>query len=169
MTVLDCCRMVLKLEGILNFISGFLLTFFPSFCMSAQGLPSNDQLANANLAQFGSLVLLLGLVGLRCDATPALVEALLIGDFVWMYGSLLSFNYFLCYFLSLLPSFFSFLSFLIHFQITVFYYLMLNHYHSLWSWTFGAQFSFWIVVFLASVRIVFLLQIYQKRNPKLKL
>ena len=38
------------------------------------------------MAQFGSLVFLLGMVGLRCVISPPLVEALLVGDFLWMYG-----------------------------------------------------------------------------------
>jgi len=120
--VLSLCELVLFLEGFLNTISGLLLTFFPAFCMETQGLPHQDKLANANLAQFGSLVLLLGVVGLGCQPTRPLVEALLIGDIVWLW---------------------------------VFYFQMEEHGLTP-NWTFGTHFSIWIVVFLASVRTIFL-------------
>ena len=77
---------VFYLEGLLNIFSGFLLTFFPAFCMATQGLLATSTLANANLSQFGSLVLLLGVVGVRCTPSPPLIEALLLGDFIWMAG-----------------------------------------------------------------------------------
>jgi len=37
-----------------------------------------------NLAQFGSLTLLLGVIGLRAPVLPRVIEALLLGDIVWL-------------------------------------------------------------------------------------
>jgi len=84
MKVLAACEFVFVAEGILNLVSGFLLTFFPSFVMTQQGLPSTDDLANGNLAQFGTLVLLLGYLGVRARAKPRVIEALLLGDVLWV-------------------------------------------------------------------------------------
>uniref|UniRef100_A0A7S4JLV2 Uncharacterized protein n=1 Tax=Paramoeba aestuarina TaxID=180227 RepID=A0A7S4JLV2_9EUKA len=128
------CRTILFLEGILNFSSGFLLTFFPGFCLETQGLPADDALARGNLAQFGSLVMLLGLIGLRCHATVELVDALLFGDILWMY---------------------------------VFYFMMEEVVPDI-PWTMGSHFSFWIVVFLALVRTIFLVdqRVFQQQKKR---
>ncbi|ELR12581.1 uncharacterized protein ACA1_319080 [Acanthamoeba castellanii str. Neff] len=83
MKLVEACELVFVAEGVLNLVSGFLLTFFPAFVMTQQGLPASDELANGNLAQFGTLVLLLGYMGVRARATPKVIEALLFGDLLW--------------------------------------------------------------------------------------
>ena len=75
--VVGLCERVLFFEGLLNLFSGFLITFFPEFVMKQQGLVATNSLANGNLAQFGSLVLLLGYLGVRATPTPRVVGAFL--------------------------------------------------------------------------------------------
>eukprot|EP00211_Chloroparvula_japonica_P013338 CAMPEP_0119123592 /NCGR_PEP_ID=MMETSP1310-20130426/3491_1 /TAXON_ID=464262 /ORGANISM="Genus nov. species nov., Strain RCC2339" /LENGTH=121 /DNA_ID=CAMNT_0007113435 /DNA_START=1 /DNA_END=363 /DNA_ORIENTATION=+ len=83
--VIEWCHRGFQLEGVLNVVSGSLLTFWPSYCMRVQGLPADVALANFNMAQFGSLVLLLGFAGLRVTYSTGIVEALLFGDILWMF------------------------------------------------------------------------------------
>jgi len=84
-SLIRLCEHVLFAEGFLNLFSGFLITFFPEFVMTQQGLPASSSLANGNLAQFGSLVMLMGYLGVRAAPTPHVIEALLFGDFLWMF------------------------------------------------------------------------------------
>ena len=76
-------RKVFMAEGVLNLVSGALLTFAPEFCMEQQGLPKQNALANANLSQFGTLGMLLGYLGIRHPASADVIEALLFGDLLW--------------------------------------------------------------------------------------
>jgi hypothetical protein len=40
MKLIEACELVFVAEGVLNVVSGTLLTFFPAFVMAQQGLPA---------------------------------------------------------------------------------------------------------------------------------
>jgi hypothetical protein len=115
-------EIVFRAEGGLNLISGLLLTFMPAFCMEAQGLDSTNELANANLRQFGTLVFLLGILGALNKPIAEVIFALWVGDILWCY---------------------------------VFHTYVMTPF-SVGVWSFGANFSFWITVFLCFVRTLYL-------------
>jgi hypothetical protein len=106
------------------------------------------------LAQFGTLVLLLGYMGVRAAwrsglphsgidttlvaraqvrarATPKVIEALLFGDLLWC---------------------------------AIFYQFVITHHGPLPTWTFGSHFSLWITAFLAISRTTYLIASYSSTS-----
>ena len=71
-------------EGILSLFSGLSILFFAEDILISQGFESNP-LAVYNFMQFGSLVFLLGWMGVFSPVLPSTIIALLIGDIIWCY------------------------------------------------------------------------------------
>eukprot|EP00698_Gefionella_okellyi_P000286 TRINITY_DN10244_c0_g1_i2.p1 TRINITY_DN10244_c0_g1~~TRINITY_DN10244_c0_g1_i2.p1 ORF type:complete len:141 (-),score=19.86 TRINITY_DN10244_c0_g1_i2:91-513(-) len=78
------CERIFFWEGVLMLITGVFITFFPHLVLQSQGV-SSDPIADANQAQFGCMVILMGYVGVRAKAVPHVLEAALLGDFLWLY------------------------------------------------------------------------------------
>eukprot|EP01102_Stenamoeba_stenopodia_P006054 TRINITY_DN16786_c0_g1_i1.p1 TRINITY_DN16786_c0_g1~~TRINITY_DN16786_c0_g1_i1.p1 ORF type:complete len:140 (+),score=5.17 TRINITY_DN16786_c0_g1_i1:32-451(+) len=80
---LSLFHVIFFLEGLLTTGSGLFMCLFPSWANQLQSIQSTPA-SDFNLAQFGSLTLLLGIIGLRVPVMPRVIEALLLGDIVWL-------------------------------------------------------------------------------------
>jgi len=68
----------------LNTISALILIFFPKFSLDQMGFLGNDLAHQFILQQLGSIILILGYIGLRSPVCIETIEALLLGDIVYV-------------------------------------------------------------------------------------
>jgi len=78
------CRRVFVGEGCLNTVSALILILFPKFSLDQMGYLNHDVAHEYILQQLGSIILILGYIGLRSPVCIQTIEALLLGDIVYV-------------------------------------------------------------------------------------
>jgi hypothetical protein len=70
--------------GCINSVSAFLLYVFPKWSLEQLGVTPTPEL-ELMMAWFGSLVAILGYIGLRSEVSVENIEGLLLGDILWLF------------------------------------------------------------------------------------
>ena len=82
---------VFALEGVLNTISGVTLYFFPEFCLKTLDLDISPLVIDLT-RWFGAMVFILAYIGLRAKVDLHVIEALLLGDILYIFIAVHTFN-----------------------------------------------------------------------------
>jgi len=80
--LIQFCKTVFYIEGWLLVVTGTLMMIVPEFVAAQQGM-SSSAVSNGNLRQFGAMCILMGYVGIVAPVVQQIVEACLLGDFLW--------------------------------------------------------------------------------------
>lgn len=78
------CLLIFYCEGFINLFSGISLIFFPYFALDSFGVENIEPMAADMLRWFGSIVIILGWIGLFAPVSKGNIQALLLGDIVYI-------------------------------------------------------------------------------------
>lgn len=78
------CLLTFYCEGFINLFSGLSLMFFPYFALNSFGVEHVESMAADIMRWFGSVVIILGWIGLFSPVTKGNIQALLLGDIAYI-------------------------------------------------------------------------------------
>jgi hypothetical protein len=79
------CLGTFLVEGWINLISGVLLMVYPTLALDTFGVVDARSSVGDMIRWFGSVVIILGWIGLRAPVSPENIQALLLGDIAYLF------------------------------------------------------------------------------------
>ena len=78
------CLTTFYVEGFINLISGIILMVYPQMAIETFGVTNCQEIVADMIRWFGSVVIILGWIGLFAPVSPQNIQALLLGDLAYL-------------------------------------------------------------------------------------